>query len=407
MDVRYRHKVGSRKQGDLMKEECIRLERNKSLQFIMVDGLEPGGFIDKIKSYIEGGLSFILVGETGVGKDQIARQAQKISSQHECPFIAISVLDLDNDSLMQSDLFGHEKGGFTDASDKKKGSFHLADGGVLFLNEIGEMSMEVQKKLLGVFDSSGDNVFRFKPIGSEHHIEIKATLVGATNILDLEERVERGDLRKDLFYRLFQYKVRIPSLRERPNDLRQFILKNACFLLKDINPEVEYITTEAIEFLMMYAWVGNFRDVKKVIRCTGIDMKGKSKNSGTIELMDLKGERNGIFYNLCSKKERNPISRINLIEKRFMSFFDEFSGQDMDMMYFYLSTLHPLRDEIKPILDRGKYKMSKHKHYNMKKDIDEDTFLKKIRDIQSNIFKQSIGGVLDEKSSEPKDEENL
>lgn len=200
----------------------------------------------------------LILGESGTGKELIAAALHERSSRASGPFIKINCAAIP-DNLMESELFGHERGAFTGAVNAKPGRFELADKGTLFLDEIGEMSIEMQVKLLRVLQEKS-----FERVGGlrTHHVDVR--LIAATN-RDLEKEVKEGRFRGDLFYRLNVVPMELPPLRERPEDiprLTAFFLQKMSDRMKKPTPGVQ---AETLELLMQYPWPGNIRQLENVI----------------------------------------------------------------------------------------------------------------------------------------------
>jgi two-component system, NtrC family, response regulator len=210
----------------------------------------------------------LLLGETGVGKELVARAIHRASGR-KGPFIDINGALLPDDTTFQSELFGHERGAFTDAHQMKKGKLELADGGTLFLDEIGEVSLAVQAKLLRVFET-----MTFTRLGGTKEIRVNVRLVVATN-RDLKERVDQGAFRDDLYYRLNVYPLQILPLRQRTEDipsLVQFFLKQ--FAEKYGRP-VPFIEIGALKQFRENQWPGNIRELKNICERLVIRARGE------------------------------------------------------------------------------------------------------------------------------------
>jgi len=200
----------------------------------------------------------LLLGETGTGKELIAHAIHNTSSRKERPLIKVNCATLPA-HLIESELFGHEKGAFTGATVQRIGRFELADGATLFLDEIGEMPLELQSKLLRVLQDG-----EFERVGSSRTIKVDVRLIAATN-RDLETEIQSGRFRQDLFYRLNVYSLTLPPLRERPEDIPllvdAFIKKNN----KKLGKRIELISQKTTDDLMAYSWPGNIRELQNVI----------------------------------------------------------------------------------------------------------------------------------------------
>jgi two-component system, NtrC family, response regulator AtoC len=203
-------------------------------------------------------LPVLILGETGVGKEKMSRAVHQHSTRVQKPFIAINCAAL-NDALLESELFGHERGAFTGASNVKTGLLEAASGGTVFLDEIGDMSLAIQAKLLRVIEDG-----EVRKVGAVKSRKINIRFVAATNT-DLELATEQGRFREDLYFRLSAATLVIPPLRERPNELvllaRRFA-NNASVRATGTSKEV---TPEALAMLKNYSWPGNIRELRNVI----------------------------------------------------------------------------------------------------------------------------------------------
>lgn len=212
---------------------------------------------------ISGGESttVLLEGESGVGKDVVATLIHRTSPRREYPFLEINCAALP-EMLLESELFGHEKGAFTDASSQKLGLLELAHSGTLFLDEIGEMALTVQAKLLRVLER-----MTFRRLGGVEDIDVNVRIIAATN-RNLASQVRAGTFREDLYYRLKVVDLRVPPLRSRVEDiipLTQFFLKS---FSQKFGKEFKDIDEDARAFLRVYSWPGNIRELKNVMERT-------------------------------------------------------------------------------------------------------------------------------------------
>lgn len=202
--------------------------------------------------------SVLLLGESGTGKELVARAIHQKSSRANNPFVAVNCAALP-ESVIESELFGHEKGAFTGAFEQRKGRFEQANGGTLFLDEIGELSPGLQVKLLRFLQDH-----RFERVGGNTIIEANVRVIAATN-RNLQESVDQGDFRPDLYYRLNVFPINIPPLRERGAD----ILLLADHFVAKFNSEntkkIQRISTPALDLLMIYHWPGNVRELENCI----------------------------------------------------------------------------------------------------------------------------------------------
>src|SRR5882762_1482163 len=226
--------------------------------------------------------SVLILGESGTGKELIAHSIHKVSTRRYKPFVVVNCGALPT-NLIESELFGHERGSFTGATTKREGKFELADGGTIFLDEIGELPLELQVKFLRVLQER-----EIEPIGGKPK-KINLRVLAATN-KDLEEEVAAGRFRIDLYYRLNVFPLLLPSLRERKEDIP--LLANH-FLKKYSTEEggqIPVLSTEATDMLMQYNWPGNIRELENTIQRNVVLAKGAVIES--LEIPVSKGAAN-------------------------------------------------------------------------------------------------------------------
>jgi two-component system response regulator HydG len=202
--------------------------------------------------------SVLLSGESGTGKELIARALHFRSRRQQAPFVPVNCAAIP-DNLLESELFGHTKGAFTDARQAKAGLFQTARGGTLFLDEIGEMPLQLQAKLLRVIEDK-----RVRPVGSTEETPVDVRIVSATNT-DLEEAIKTGKFRADLYYRLATVTLVLPPLRERPEDIVPLVRHFLARASAEAGRAVPEIDPEAIGCLTHYQWPGNIRELQNVI----------------------------------------------------------------------------------------------------------------------------------------------
>jgi len=229
-------------------------------------------------------VTILVRGETGTGKELVAAAIHKRSKRAEEPFVKLNCAAI-TDSLLESELFGHEKGAFTDAKETRKGRFELADKGTLFLDEIGDISASAQVKLLRVLQER-----EFERVGGSKTIKVNVRLVAATN-RNLEQMVKDGEFREDLYYRLNVIPIDLPPLRKRGDDIKllvNFFLERA---IRNHKKPVS-ITDEAMEKLMKYPWPGNVREMENTLERVVLmgDEKGISAADMLLLLPALKNE---------------------------------------------------------------------------------------------------------------------
>ncbi len=218
--------------------------------------------------------SVLITGESGTGKELVARAIHNLSNRRNEPFISVNCAALSG-NLLESELFGHEKGAFTDAISMRKGRFELADKGTLFLDEIGEMPQALQAKLLRVLQERS-----FERVGGSRELHVDVRILAATN-KELKDEVEKGDFREDLYYRLNVIHIHMPPLREKVDDIPRlvtfFLEKNS----KQLDRKLE-ISPEALRLLVSLPWEGNVRELENTIERAAILC-----NNGRIEPEDV------------------------------------------------------------------------------------------------------------------------
>jgi DNA-binding NtrC family response regulator len=221
-------------------------------------------------------ISVLITGESGTGKEVLARTLHDLSSRKEKPFFAVNCGAIP-EGILESELFGHEKGSFTGAADARKGYFELANGGTLFLDEIGEMPLGTQVKLLRVLET-----MEFMRVGGARLVRVDVRVIAATN-KDLDAAVQRGEFRKDLFYRLNAVKIRIPSLRDRREDIRPLALRFADDVCRENRIRFEGFTDDALELLEQSSWPGNIRELRNVVERAIVLEKGRRIDRAALE----------------------------------------------------------------------------------------------------------------------------
>jgi formate hydrogenlyase transcriptional activator len=209
----------------------------------------------------------LVLGETGTGKELIARAIHRLSRRSRSVMVKVNCGALPA-TLAESELFGHERGAFTGALQQKKGRFELANNGTIFLDEVGELSAEVQVKLLRVLQEQ-----EIERLGGTHTIKVNARVIAATN-RDLQEQVRGGGFRADLFYRLNIFPIHVPPLRERREDIPTLAAHFVKDFARRIGKHVERIEPGALERLCAYAWPGNVRELANVLERAAILCQG-------------------------------------------------------------------------------------------------------------------------------------
>lgn len=234
---------------------------------------------EQISMAAPSGSRVLITGESGSGKEVVARLLHAMSARADKPFIEVNCAAIPHE-LIESELFGHEKGSFTGASEKKKGKFELADCGTLFLDEIGDMSIQTQAKVLRVIETQ-----EFQRVGGSSNIKVDVRIIAATN-KNLEEEVEKGAFRGDLFFRLNVIPIALPPLRERKEDVPLLLEYFMQSLASEYGKTPKKVTTEAIRELQQYDWPGNVRELKNLIERLVI-----MTSSGVIDAKDIQALR--------------------------------------------------------------------------------------------------------------------
>jgi DNA-binding NtrC family response regulator len=215
-------------------------------------------FMEEVHQIIPSDSPILLIGETGVGKEHLAKAIHADSPRHMGPFISVNTAAMP-EQLLESELFGHEQGAFTGAIRYRRGAFELAHGGTIFLDEIGEMPLHLQRKLLQVLQN-----YEVKPIGGEKTLDLDLRVIAATN-QNLEEAVASGRFRQDLYYRLGVLMLTIPSLRERKEDIPALTRRFTTYFRYKIGREIGSFSNDAMKALCNYDWPGNVRELMNVI----------------------------------------------------------------------------------------------------------------------------------------------
>jgi two-component system response regulator AtoC len=296
---------------------------------------------DLINQVADTGLNTVVYGETGVGKELVVQCLYQKSNRVGKPFVKVNCAAMP-DSLLESEMFGYEQGAFTGAERRKRGKFEQANGGVLFLDEIGDMSLRLQSKLLHVLQG-GD----FTPLGSEKSVKTDTWVIAATNH-ELEKDMQNGGFREDLYYRLSTIKIYLEPLRNRPEDIPHLIEFYIREYSKQFNgKKLLKPSQQSIDKLKTYHWPGNVRELQNVLKRIMIlgeneeniddllsgpgpkDAAGGvqatiSKPSNPIELLGINGDNAANLASLSLKKIRKKA--LDRVEKEVISYVLEKTG---------------------------------------------------------------------------------
>ncbi len=238
----------------------LRKQLEREYDFSRIIGESPAikKIISEVRKFADAKSNVLLLGETGTGKELIARAIHFNSKRTDKPFVPINCSAIP-ENLLESELFGHVKGAFTGAINFKKGMLEEANGGTVFLDEIGNLSMGLQSKLLRVLED-----YHVRPVGGTQSVKIDLRFISATN-KDLEASVKEGAFREDLFYRINVITIKLPPLRERREDIGPLVKYFFQKLSGDLGKPVKQIGAETLKLLMDYNWPGNIRELQNII----------------------------------------------------------------------------------------------------------------------------------------------
>jgi two-component system, NtrC family, nitrogen regulation response regulator NtrX len=259
---------------------------------------------EMVKQAAESDARILITGENGVGKEVVARAIHQCSARADNPFVDVNCAAIP-ETLIESELFGHEKGAFTDAVSARKGRFEMAHGGTLFLDEIGDMSLPAQAKVLRVIQEQ-----KIERLGGEKTIETDVRIIAATN-QDLEKACETGRFRQDLFFRLNVIPIHVPPLRERTEDISMLL----CHFLNLQNTEIS-LEADAVELLALHDWPGNVRELKNLAERIAVMHQGPR----------ISGDDLSKLLNKKSKKPQNTSNQLpeGILERNYNDAKDSF-----------------------------------------------------------------------------------
>lgn len=240
-------------------QETQTLKNKVSKKYEMIGHSEV---LEKVKEMIDkvaiSDARVLITGPNGCGKELVSRQLHEKSNRRENAFIEVNCAAIPSE-LIESELFGHEKGSFTSAIKQKKGKFELANGGTIFLDEIGDMSLNAQAKVLRVLQEN-----KISRIGGDGDIQVDVRIIAATN-KNLKEEITKGNFREDLYHRLSVIIINVPSLRERKEDIEDLIAYFISEICTEMRISPKTMTPEAIELMKSYEWSGNIRELRNVV----------------------------------------------------------------------------------------------------------------------------------------------
>jgi two-component system response regulator HydG len=250
---------------------------------------------EKIRLVADTNSTVMIIGESGTGKELVARSLHDNSRRKNGPFLPVNCAAIP-ESLIESELFGHEKGAFTGAADRRKGLFQSAEGGSLFIDEIGELPVGLQSKLLRAIESK-----KVMPVGSTQEVPVDVRLIAATN-RDLDAQVRQGAFRDDLYYRLKVVVLRLPPLRVRREDIPLLVRFFIDEIARENERPVRHVAPAALQALLDYSWPGNVRELRNTLE--GIIVLSMKD---TIDLSDLPEHVRAV-----EEPERLPVSESDL-----------------------------------------------------------------------------------------------
>jgi two-component system, NtrC family, nitrogen regulation response regulator NtrX len=258
-------------------EEENRYLRKKALKKNSIDGNSPPiqGLRKQIAVAAPTDTWILITGENGTGKELVARTIHQLSDRVDQPLIDVNCAAIPEE-LIESELFGHEKGAFTGATTKKRGKFELADNGTIFLDEIGDMSLKTQAKILRVLQEQ-----RFQRVGGSRTLKVNVRVIAASN-KDLREEIEKNLFREDLYYRLNVIPIEVPPLRERREDIPAMVETFLAESAEQNRTERKRMVPECLEMLSRYPWPGNVRELKNLVERLAIMV-----DSTVIEVSDI------------------------------------------------------------------------------------------------------------------------
>ncbi|MGH9143999.1 MAG: sigma-54 interaction domain-containing protein, partial [Vicinamibacterales bacterium] len=250
--------------------------------------LDPPSAMDAVRARIlqiaAGDLSVLITGETGVGKELCAEMIHRLSPRAGKPFVKLNCSAI-VESLIESELFGHERGAFTGADRQKRGLLESADGGTVFLDEIGEMAAALQAKLLRFLEEK-----TFKRVGSVSDIKVDVRVVAATN-RQLEDEVKKGHFREDLYYRLNVLPIVLPPLRARTDDIPALVNYFVDAYNSEFRKRVRGVTPEAMKQLQTYGWPGNIRELRNAVERAMLLVEGSELTADQFPVVARAGVR--------------------------------------------------------------------------------------------------------------------
>ena len=253
------------------------IQRNAGYENLIGSGTKMGKVFETIQKVAETDLSVLIRGESGTGKELVAQALHNRSPRKNRPFVTVNCAAISRE-LVESELFGHEKGSFTGADSRRMGRFEAADGGTIFLDEIGDMAPETQAKVLRVLQER-----KLERVGSTESIEVDVRVISATH-RDLEKEVEAEEFREDLYYRLKVVEIELPPLRERTEDIPALAHRFLEQVAERLDREPKPLSPQALATLTQHSWPGNVRELRNVLEQAAVLASGDAIEVGDLHL---------------------------------------------------------------------------------------------------------------------------
>ncbi len=283
-----------------LKENLVRKSR------LIGNSVKTNQLKEQIKMAAASNSRVLILGESGSGKELVAHLLHENSTRADKPFIEVNCAAIPQE-LIESELFGHERGSFTGAFEMKKGKFEQADAGTLFLDEIGDMSLQTQAKVLRVIETQ-----EFQRVGGNKNIKVDVRIISATN-KDLSEEVKRDAFREDLFFRLNVIPLKVPALRERPDDIPVLVEYFLESFALEYGQQPKKIAPEAVKILQKQVWPGNIRELKNVLERLVIMTPSKTITPGDLFVPDAK---RADYFAVDSLKDARELFERDFIAKK-------------------------------------------------------------------------------------------
>ena len=282
------------------------LHRQHNFEEILGNSPKLLKLLDRVQSTAPTDANVLIIGETGCGKELIAQAIHKRSARKNSPLVKVNCGAIPS-GLVESELFGHVKGAFTSASERRIGRFELANNGTLFLDEVGELPIETQVKLLRVLQEQ-----EFEPVGSNRTIKVNVRIIAATN-RDLEKTVQSGGFRSDLYYRLNVIPLQVPALRDRRTDIPAMVMAFLQQSAKRMGKPAQSVSRETMRLLVDHSWPGNIRELQNVIERGVILAKGPILNLGP-DLLPI--ETSETSSELAPADEKESSDSLEVVQRR-------------------------------------------------------------------------------------------